>query len=108
MELIDRQAAFDALEKHIIKLPEYIFDDCDANWNYAINCCRWEIEDLPSVQLEQRIGHWIILDSDSERYEDIKCPFCGHTFTVDAGRWCDIGFIKEDFNFCPNCGTKME
>ena len=92
-DAVSRQAAIDAC----IRVRELrAYDEIE------------EIKALPPVQPERKTGYWIALDSDSDRYEDIKCPFCGHTFTVDAERWCDIGFIKEDFKFCPNCGVKME
>ena len=95
-DTISRQAAIDAINS---------IDNLDAKARGGIY---FKLMGLPSAQPKPKTGHWITLDSDSERYEDIKCPFCGHTFTVDAERWCDIGFIKEDFKFCPNCGTKME
>ena len=52
-------------------------------------------------------GHWINYDSDSERYDDIGCPNCHKRFTVDAERFCDIGFVESDLKFCPNCGADM-
>ena len=39
---------------------------------------------------------------------DIRCSVCGKSFTVDAYRWCDIGFTESDLNYCPNCGAKMD
>lgn len=61
-----------------------------------------------SAQPERKKGKWIIIDSDEEKYEDIKCPNCKMNFTVDACRWCDIGFTVDDLKFCPNCGAEME
>lgn len=52
-------------------------------------------------------GRWISYDSDSERYDDIRCSNCGKNFTVDAERYCDIGFVVVDLKFCPNCGADM-
>lgn len=99
-DLIERQAAIDIIKNGYGKYGNITWIDRAMLIE--------ELKDLPPAHPEPKTGHWIILDSDSERYEDIKCPFCGHTFTVDAWRWCDIGFIKEDFKFCPNCGVKME
>ena len=62
---------------------------------------------LPSVTPKQKTGKWIEYDSDEDKYDVIKCPCCKHTFTVDAYHWADIGFVKDDFKFCPNCGTDM-
>lgn len=58
-------------------------------------------------RLEPKTGHWIGYDTDSDRYNDIKCSNCGKRFTVDADRFCDIGFVQEDLYYCPNCGAKM-
>lgn len=63
------------------------------------------IEDAPTIE-ERKTGAWILLDSDTDRYDEIKCPCCKHTFTVDAYHWTDIGFTKDDLKFCPNCGEK--
>ena len=102
-DLIERQAAIKAVHKNYDTILDFKSDGRTVadSFEDIINA-------LPFSQPEPKTGYWIILDSDSERYEDIKCPFCGHTFTVDAWRWCDIGFIKEDFKFCPNCGAKIE
>ena len=58
--------------------------------------------------LENVSARWIDMDSDSERYDDIRCSNCGHIYTVDAYHWCDIGFIKDDLKYCPNCGADMQ
>ena len=52
-------------------------------------------------------GEWIEFDSDEDKYDIIKCSCCKHIFTVDSYHWTDIGFVKDDFNFCPNCGADM-
>lgn len=53
-------------------------------------------------------GHWIDIDTDDCNYNTIKCSCCHKTFTIDAEVVCDIGFIKSDLKFCPNCGVNME
>ena len=58
-------------------------------------------------QPERKKGKWIEFDSDEDRYDIIKCSHCKHIFTVDSYHWSDIGFVKDDFNFCPNCGADM-
>lgn len=57
---------------------------------------------------ERKTGKWIEYESDTDKYDKIKCTNCGRRYTVDAYRWSDIGFTKEDLKFCPNCGCKME
>lgn len=48
-------------------------------------------DNLPSVQPEQKIGHWIPRNSFLVRY---KCSECE--------------FESEEYNYCPNCGAKMK
>lgn len=56
---------------------------------------------------ERKKGRWIFYESENDRYEDIKCPFCKKSYTVDVYRIDNIGFTAEDFNYCPNCGADM-
>lgn len=65
------------------------------------------IERQPTIEPERKNGEWMEFDSDEDRYDIIKCPCCKHTFTVDSFHWTDIGFVKDDFKFCPNCGADM-
>lgn len=62
------------------------------------------LKEIPSVENK---GEWLGLDSDAVRYDDIMCSNCKQHFTVDAHRWCDIGFTVDDLKFCPNCGADM-
>ena len=63
-----------------------------------------DIRRLPSIELQE--GEWIELDCDEDKYDEIKCSCCKKTFVVDAYHLTDIGFVKDDFRFCPNCGNK--
>ena len=76
-----------------------------SNGNYKSVCKA--IMELPSVTPNRKTGKWIEYDSDEDKYDVIKCPCCKHTFTVDAYHWTDIGFVKDDFKFCPNCSADM-
>lgn len=69
-------------------------------------CVRATIGHMPTIE-ERKKGEWIEFDSDEDKYDIIKCPCCKHTFTVDSYHWTDIGFVKDDFKFCPNCGADM-
>ena len=102
---ISRQAAIDALEEPC-KVSDTWTDE------YAVGeRTQWEkdvkaLNSLPSAQ-ERKKGKWIEFDSDEDKYDIIKCSHCKHIFTVDSYHWSDIGFVKDDFNFCPNCGADM-
>lgn len=69
--------------------------------------CIADILNAPTIEPEREKGQWMVFETENERYEDIKCPFCKKTYTVDAYRTDDIGFIAEDFKFCLNCGSDM-
>ena len=53
-------------------------------------------------------GRWRCDDDDSLIYDTYTCSECKKQITVDAKRECDIGFIIDDFKFCPNCGAIMQ
>ena len=54
-------------------------------------------DDCPlSIEPERKSGHWIIYTVSMLDGEDCKCSECGQTSC--APYW----------NFCPNCGAKME
>ncbi len=63
-----------------------------------------EIEKLPSVTPEPKIGHWInqhIIYANAT--VDFKvCSECRYEFSYDA----ETGV--SDANYCPNCGAKMK
>lgn len=65
------------------------------------------ISALPSAHPQRKKGKWIFHETENDRYDDMICPFCKMTYTVDAYRIDDIGFTAEDFNYCPNCGADM-
>lgn len=60
------------------------------------------IDLLPSVTpQEPKVGHWI----EQENWEDIyyECSECGEAFCLMDGTP-----TENMYNFCPNCGVRME
>lgn len=55
------------------------------------------------LEQEPKTGHWIAQDIHN-CHTDFKCSECGyiHSFMHLYGK------PTADYNFCPNCGTKME
>lgn len=53
------------------------------------------LKEQPPVTPKPRTGHWIKIGTLGL---GVKCPFCDGVFAGD----------KELYNFCPNCGAKME
>ena len=62
------------------------------------------LNDIPEVDaVEVRHGHWVTeeeaIEKDDYSLRD-TCSVCGH---------CDWDCTEsESFNFCPNCGAKMD
>ena len=81
-DLIDRQAAIDALNKKKIYRPL----DSDR---WVISDCLNEIVKLPPAQPKRMRGRWEV----NPIY--IKCSECGESFML----------IPQ--NYCPNCGADM-
>ena len=102
MRLIEADALIEKLEAWK-KEAERI----GANINYIFaSAIIAQVNEQPTIE-ERKTGKWIEYDSDEDKYDIIKCSCCNHTFTVDSFHWTDIGFTKNDFNFCPNCGADM-
>lgn len=100
MRLIDADAVINELNNSHYPGAPYV----DAGISIAIG----KVCDAPTIEPERKTGHWIFHETQNDRYDDMTCPFCKKTYTVDAYRIDDIGFTAEDFNYCPNCGAKME
>ena len=81
-DLISRQAVRHILN-HEVKIPINV-------WKKLFEL----VDNLPSVQPEQKTGHWI--KKMVRGSEELYCSNCGNGIDV----------IYE-YNYCPNCGIKM-
>lgn len=81
-------------------------EECRAK--YKDGTCKVErwIKAQPTME-ERKKGKWIYSDDDGVIYDSYYCSCCHQYITVDAERKCDIGFIIDDFDFCPSCGADM-
>ena len=58
--------------------------------------------EIPSVRPERKPGHWKLLDNDPDQ-NAYECSACGNAFVLIDGT------PKENnYNYCPNCGARME
>ena len=97
-ELMDDAAdALEAAEKRIAELERILKA---VQKNSGINFRLWQEAE---AQMPKE-GEWIY--TPLERYKEykVKCPFCGAEYHD-----CYDGYIDaEDFNYCPNCGARMD
>lgn len=98
-DLIDRQAAIDALDKQFwsnINIPI-----CKEIRSAVKNT----IKQLPSAQSERKTGRWIYGENDVAMCDGYWCDKCGFFVPWDYQHKA-IDFIK-DYHCCPNCEAKM-
>lgn len=84
-DLIERQAAIDALDKR--------FDSIPMEQTTEILQLRKDLRELPSAQPERKKGKWIL-----------KPNIYGVVYCSE----CDYELHTNNTNYCPDCGAKME
>ena len=99
-DLIDRQAAIDAVDRYDFKFPQYM-ERFATDLRDAIKAdIKSDLEDLPSAKPERKTGRWVHDGYDYPHGNDwIHCSVCGKR---------GINAPADLTNFCPNCGAKME
>ena len=90
-DLISRQAAIDYLLDALYDLDEEDYVDKEF--------IEEELKRVPSVQPKQKTGQWIFMKD----CEDWFCSNCKDIFMLLEGTPKD-----NNYNYCPNCGAKME
>ena len=99
-DLIDRQAAIDAIKRE----QAYYAPEDGAEIFYEYNHAIKALKNLPSAQPKRKKGKWIMHhDGILWRREWGSCSHCGNTLDfagLNAGRG--------NANFCPNCGARMK
>lgn len=88
-DLISRQAAIDALKEH---------EDAKGYLR-----CDYEVvlEQLPSAE---KHGKWESKALDNFRKYEVVCSECGARYVGNYDAYDE----PYDFNYCPNCGARME
>lgn len=96
-DLINRQAALNAIEKLILPQAkgETMAEEINrVAWRCAINCAEEMIGHLPTIEAQPvRHGKW----TDVNEYHIGTCSVCGN-------RWGSV----DEMHYCPNCGAKMD
>ena len=71
------------------------WNNCKRGGAFEDACCA--IENAPTVE-ERKTGKWIMNTDPYGFFDEIPvCSECGHTTKM-----------RETYNFCPNCGARME
>ena len=63
-------------------------------------CSDWLTTDVQEV----KYGYWIEKELDNFRKVECSCSICGWSGVENYDSYVDI----HDFEFCPNCGAKMD
>lgn len=63
-------------------------------------CSDWLTVDIQEV----KHGYWIAKELDNFRKVECSCSICGWSGVENYDSYVDI----HDFEFCPNCGAKMD
>ena len=103
--LIDADAALEA-----------VCYNCMDKYDCPDRCSDYmEVFDIPTVDAVEVVhGRWIVEDADSgehgcyEAYMIVECSHCGQTHEVETGQFGWVYGEAFPFNFCPNCGAKMD
>ena len=87
-ELIDREEAIKAVEDKL--------DDLHSE-EIAVRI----LKSLPSAE---KTGRWVSKDLDNFRKYEVVCSECGARYVGNYDAYDE----PYDFNYCPNCGARME
>ena len=93
MELIDKQEAIDALNAQADEMSWW-HERCDEQRKGILTAVRIVSDIKP------KRGHWMIEPIEEPEY--CKCSECGYTNLI-----VEV-FSLDGYNYCPNCGAKME
>lgn len=95
MDLIDRKAAIDAVNK--------AFDRETLLTGFVRSIAIRAIRDMPSTQPERKKGRWIKVKAGKWfKSNNFTCSECDNMLNFDG-----VNFGRGDANYCPNCGADM-
>ena len=103
IKALEQEPCEDCISRQAVLNMQYRIDDsATLSTSDVVNVD--DIEDLPPVTPQPKMGHWInqhVIYTNATI--DFKvCSECRYEFSYDA----ETGV--SDANYCPNCGAKME
>ena len=105
-DLIDRQAAIDALlplyQEHRYRIPgkAETYSQYNEAWQDALSRAEGAIFNLPSAE-PVRHWHWVFSPDHAEGI-CVNCQFKIY------GRPYQGQYLIVPYNYCPNCGSRMD
>ena len=87
-DLISRQAAIDFIKDHSYPV---CYDRTSIERGMTLTGIEEALSEIPIVQFEQKLGQWIL----NKHTDTVLCSQCGKCY-------------GDEYNYCPNCGAKME
>lgn len=99
IDTLEQQPCEDCISRQAVLSMQYRIDDsATLSTRDVVNVN--DIEDLPLVTPQSKIGHWI----DRFPAKECKCSVCDFLICISNGSYIDmVGQMK----YCPNCGAKM-
>ena len=83
----------------------YLICEACQTENIFIDAIIDEIDNAPTVDAVEVVhGEWVCKDLDNFRKVEVKCSECGWIGIENYDSYVD----PSDFNYCPNCGAKMD
>ena len=104
MRLIDADARMEDIENsHCVDCSKYGDEKkCKKCW---VTDAMWALKHAPTEDAAPVVhGRWIERPLDNFRKYEVKCSECGF---IGIGNY-DQYLEPIDFNYCPNCGAKMD
>ena len=96
MEYIEREKVIDEIDKWLDSVGYVTVGKGLTSHGELIGC----LEDTPAADVvEVRHSYWQCSNVRMSS-RDITCRYCHRTETISNG--------KEDFEYCPHCGAKMD
>ena len=101
-ELLKQQPCEDYISRQaVLEMQTNYVEDIGATSFWQM---RDDIRNLPPVIPQPKIGHWITQWNVTHQKEYYCCSECREKFSYDG----ETGIEMNNYNFCPNCGAKME